>query len=223
MFSRMTIGLTAIVVLAALALAWLAGGTFDWLCREDGVVENAQAALYAASALMFTLAARGSRLRASWMIGLAALSFWVAGEEISWGQRVLGVSTPDWMADRNVQHELNLHNMDGIHQHVRAAGLLFFGVLAFAFPLGYRQVSWIRSLADRLELPLFPPAAAVTVAASIGFQLAPRLGGAVVFGLDEIGELLLAMAFAAFALSCRLRGAPGHARGHVGRTALRPG
>ena len=35
----------------------------------------------------------------------------VAGEEISWGQRIIGFATPDYLLDINIQEELNLHNI----------------------------------------------------------------------------------------------------------------
>ena len=37
--------------------------------------------------------------------------FFIAGEEISWGQRIFGYMTPDWVAERNIQKEFNLHNL----------------------------------------------------------------------------------------------------------------
>ena len=43
--------------------------------------------------------------------GLAALcSFYVAGEEISWGQHILDWTTPDFWSEVNDQQETNLHN-----------------------------------------------------------------------------------------------------------------
>ena len=33
-------------------------------------------------------------------------------EEISWGQRIFGIDTPDFLVSRNLQKETNLHNLD---------------------------------------------------------------------------------------------------------------
>jgi hypothetical protein len=33
------------------------------------------------------------------------------GEEISWGQRLFGLQTPEWFAKNNRQSEINLHNL----------------------------------------------------------------------------------------------------------------
>lgn len=44
-------------------------------------------------------------------LGLAALFFFGAGEEISWGQRILGFQTPESLTEVNKQEEFNLHNL----------------------------------------------------------------------------------------------------------------
>ena len=39
--------------------------------------------------------------------------FFIAfGEEISWGQRIFGIETPEYMRTANVQEELNIHNLE---------------------------------------------------------------------------------------------------------------
>ncbi len=43
-------------------------------------------------------------------IGVSIAFFFVAGEEISWGQRILGIETPAEYAAVNTQQELTLHN-----------------------------------------------------------------------------------------------------------------
>lgn len=44
-------------------------------------------------------------------LGLALLFFFGAGEEISWGQRILGFQTPATLSQVNRQQEFNLHNL----------------------------------------------------------------------------------------------------------------
>ena len=34
--------------------------------------------------------------------------FFVAGEELSWGQRIIGIETTEYFKENNVQEELNL-------------------------------------------------------------------------------------------------------------------
>ncbi|MBE0683499.1 MAG: hypothetical protein IH589_16445 [Anaerolineales bacterium] len=44
-------------------------------------------------------------------LSLALLYFFGGGEEISWGQRIFGISTPTNLVEENVQGELNVHNL----------------------------------------------------------------------------------------------------------------
>ncbi len=39
------------------------------------------------------------------------LCFVACGEEVSWGQRILGIETPEYIAKHNKQGEFNLHNL----------------------------------------------------------------------------------------------------------------
>ena len=44
-------------------------------------------------------------------LGLALLFLFGAGEEVSWGQRILGFQTPESLSQVNRQEEFNLHNL----------------------------------------------------------------------------------------------------------------
>ncbi len=62
----------------------------------------------------------------SLVIGFVAVSiafFFVAGEEISWGQRILGLETPPEYAAVNTQNELTIHN------HHDFINLVYYGYL----------------------------------------------------------------------------------------------
>ncbi len=65
-----------------------------------------------AGVLLFATAAseRNAFRICVYVIGGIAMAF-AAGEEISWGQRIFGFSTPDFLADINDQQEFNLHNI----------------------------------------------------------------------------------------------------------------
>jgi hypothetical protein len=83
---------------------------------EDGLIEWLQvAALTIGMGLcMWRLFALRSQrplpfLMVTLVLGL--LFLFGAGEELSWGQRILGLQTPEWFQTHNVQEELNLHNL----------------------------------------------------------------------------------------------------------------
>ncbi|MEJ2756619.1 MAG: hypothetical protein P8104_12530, partial [Gammaproteobacteria bacterium] len=66
------------------------------------------------------------------IIGLTALLFlFGAGEEISWGQRLLGITSPDFFEMNNIQGETNLHNL--MIGETKVNKLIFGKLLAVGF------------------------------------------------------------------------------------------
>lgn len=100
------------------------------LLGEGGIHETSQAVLAAIGvvfAVLLVIKQRGLWYRL-WYGIAAAGCFYVAGEEISWGQTYLQWTTPDSWAEINDQNETNLHNTsDWFDQKPQA--LLQIGVL----------------------------------------------------------------------------------------------
>ena len=93
--------------------------SFLSLTVEDGWIENGQVVLFLLAGLLSAAISRMLRRahRTGWAVlyGVFALALvWVAGEEISWGQRFFVFQTPGWFRIRNVQGEANLHNIDAV-------------------------------------------------------------------------------------------------------------
>lgn len=82
-----------------------------------------------------------------------------AGEEISWGQRILNVETSEFFEQHNAQGEMNLHNLrvNGVklNKLIFAKGLaiIFLLYLAVLTPL-YRKKAGVRRFLDRLAFPV---------------------------------------------------------------------
>jgi len=94
-------------------------GLYKRLVVEDGPVEWATVVVYVIAAVLSIRLCRGLtvRRRYAWAVYYAvmALAFiFIAGEEISWGQRILGIATPEYFRQRNVQGELGFHNLSTI-------------------------------------------------------------------------------------------------------------
>ncbi len=85
---------------------------------------------------------------------LAAVFFFGFGEELSWGQRIFGVETPEPLKLINDQGETNLHNLSGF-QLERLFSLFWFSY-AFVLPLICRFSTWLSSSLCRINLPLVP-------------------------------------------------------------------
>ena len=107
-----------VVVLATMVVV---GMTAHWpgqenllamVAEEDGPVEWATVA----SLLLISFACAGWAagavgLRRVVLLSTALLTFVAAGEEISWGQRLLGIEPGEFMLSHNYQNENNLHNL----------------------------------------------------------------------------------------------------------------
>jgi hypothetical protein len=85
----------------------------------------------------------------------------VAGEEVSWGQRILGLQTPETLAEINRQDELTLHNIDDVRVALEFV-LIGLGLAGFALPWLLRRRG---SPAYSFMPPLFMTSAFLVVAA----------------------------------------------------------
>lgn len=110
-------------------MPWLVAGCFGLLLilpptrawayqlqLEDGPIEWATAVLLALAGLIAILAAaRAGSGRERVLLGGAALAFLlVCGEELAWGQHILGHPLWEGWAAINRQQETTLHNLDGM-------------------------------------------------------------------------------------------------------------
>ena len=87
--------------------------TFHALSGEDHWVENLTAVWFLLAGLLLfvtALAERSLFRRCAYILGGMAMVF-AAGEEISWGQRILGFATPDFLMPLNESKEFNVHNI----------------------------------------------------------------------------------------------------------------
>ena len=101
-----------------------------WFYWEDGVSEWWSAATYLASGVMAAFVARLLIGLGHPRIGLVHVIFAVAFiflalEEVSWGQRLFGWSTPEALGSVNEQDEITLHNLTSLRD-------AFYGVMLWA-------------------------------------------------------------------------------------------
>ena len=88
--------------------------TFHALTREDSWVENLTAVWFLLAGLLLFITALAERSffrRCVYILGCMAMLF-AAGEEISWGQRIFGFATPDFLMHLNESKEFNVHNIN---------------------------------------------------------------------------------------------------------------
>ena len=158
------------------------------LVQEDGPVEWLGVWSFALAAVLLAIQAQrtttaGWRERAV-LVALAAFCLFAAGEEISWGERLLSFQPPEVFLRSNTQQESNLHNL--IEPLLASRWQIFglacvYGLLA---PVAAR-LRWIpRYLAP--EPQLIPAMAGVAL---LELSYPTTLTG-------EVAEALLALSFA---------------------------
>jgi hypothetical protein len=102
----------ALIILGALALAHVTPERYDALMEEDRAVEWATVVLFLAAGVVRSYRAIRTRRVFDALVGLFCL--FVAGEEISWGQRLIGYTPPGVFLEHNTQQEANVHNFADI-------------------------------------------------------------------------------------------------------------
>ncbi len=124
-----------------------------YLTKEDGIVEYAAVVCYLiASFVMFSKLrcgpeepsgercfVKGRRNFVILLMGLLLIVF--AGEEISWGQRILNFDTPDSLARINRQGETTLHNLN-FWEALNPAGLEKHGISRFYSSVALYNYFW---------------------------------------------------------------------------------
>ena len=178
--------ITSALVAAAYCVFFLDGQTIKDLTREDSVVETVGALSFLGAALGFCLIYRKNRkIRSNRGLGnrsevtalLLGLFFLVCFlEEISWGQRVFGVETPEVLVRANRQGEINIHNLRWFHGHKddgsRKSFLkllingdrlfsVFWLVFGVTVPLLDRYSQRLRTLFSDIGMPVLPVAFSV--------------------------------------------------------------
>ncbi len=100
--------LAAAFVLGCAVLATRAPAFYAEAMQEDRAVEWATMVAFACAGIAGL--ARAIRQRRVFDGLVALFLLFVAGEEMSWGQRILGLTPPAYFLEHNAQQEMNLHN-----------------------------------------------------------------------------------------------------------------
>lgn len=152
---------TAVHVVAGIAFYFQDKNLFYSYLTEDGYIEYFTSFFLLATSLYCLY--KAPRMNGKWAkafyYAAAAVFFFGFGEEISWGQRILGFGVPEELEKINPQSEFNLHNihLNGVNLNKLIFGkMLYLGVFVYflAFPMLYRRRQWFRQVVDKIGLPL---------------------------------------------------------------------
>lgn len=199
--------LPIVIALAGAASAMLGKDTYKWITGEDGIVEWSQVVLYffaltGCLAVMSRASDAGRQVQLLYFCVCLGLVF-LLGEELSWGQRLFGWSTPESLAMANKQGETNLHNVQGIGNGFKWVQLVV-GAYGLFLPLLFLDAHR-KTRAYTLDPWVVPPATLIPYFAPMfvwrvyrNFFEPPQRFHFVVAEYNEVIELLLAMGFALF-------------------------
>lgn len=185
-------------------LVYVDAVTHVYAVTEDSWAEYGTFVVFGMAGILFLWTAM---LEPGWkkagLLAFAAAALFVALEEISWGQRIIGIGTPEVLEGYNRQGETTIHNLHGVwfpgHRLV-AAGLVVFAIL---LPVLRRRWDSLDHLIERFGLPVPPlhlwPVFLVTAVFLADPLRQPRST------LDEVSELALGLSFLILALDTALR------------------
>ena len=148
-----------------------------------------------------------------WILLVTLACLYIAGEEISWGQQLVGWGTPDWVKEVNDQHETNLHNTSSwLDQKPRLLLEMFVIVCGIFLPLK-RKLQGINLPVDSWQYWLCPtivclPAAILAILSRMPERIKNLFDlSGVVFDVrySEVQELYFAIFLAIYLFSIRKR------------------
>lgn len=156
--------LLALVTILGFRMASKGEEAFMHFLREDGLVENLTVVFLLVSCVIALVRTYGysrqKELRAVVFWSFTAfMFFFAAGEEISWGQRIFGLESPEFFMERNLQYETNLHNLEigGVKINKLIFSQLLFAVMVFYLillrPLS-QKFSFFRNQVTAFQVPL---------------------------------------------------------------------
>lgn len=150
--------LVAVMLITGFVLFFTNLDLFMRYTVEDGLVEWLTVfGLLLGSGLCFIRFARLLRRRKTIFLAitflLGLLLFAVAGEEVSWGQRIFGIKSSEFFKENNTQGETNFHNMvvDGmkVNKIIFTYGLIAaLGIFLLIVPYLYRRKPGLQNWVD---------------------------------------------------------------------------
>lgn len=135
--------------------------TYRNIVREDHWAEYATALALLSGGLIIS-----RRLIINWkainfpeklgFVMMALAMFVGFGEEISWGQRIFSLQTPDFFINHNLQNETNIHNLKifdiKLNQWLFTYGMLMVFITYFSLPYWIDKHRFVSKMTDRYGL-----------------------------------------------------------------------
>src|SRR5215212_8132884 len=164
---KITLSFVTFFILLGFALFFLHPESLDIYLEEDGIVEwLTVVGLIAGFVVCINRFIKLFKTKNWWFLTvtlvLGLLLFIAAGEEISWGQRILGIKSSEYFLKHNAQGETNLHNLvvNGVKINKLIFSTILIAVLAIylaILPILYKTNKAIKKFLDKSGVPVPRP------------------------------------------------------------------
>ena len=164
LLEKWILALTLIILLIAFGLLYFNPASLDTYLGEDGIVEwLTVGGLLAGSLVCFNRFIALFKKKNWWFLVvtfvLGILLFIAAGEEISWGQRILGIKSSEYFLKNNAQGETNIHNLvvNGVKINKLVFSTILIAVLAIylvIIPILYKTNKSVKNFMDNSGVPI---------------------------------------------------------------------
>ena len=164
LLEKWILALTLIILLIAFGLLYFNPASLDTYLGEDGIVEwLTVGGLLAGSLVCFNRFIALFKKKNWWFLVvtfvLGILLFIAAGEEISWGQRILGIKSSEYFLQNNAQGETNIHNLvvNGVKINKLVFSTILIAVLAIylvLIPILYKTNKSVKNFMDNSGVPI---------------------------------------------------------------------
>ena len=171
-----------LIISFGFSLYYLNKPSFDQFVKEDGFAEWVTVfGLIAGALVCFQRLFIYWNKKQKWFLLVTAVLglflFFAAGEEISWGQRIFHITTPDYFMEHNAQKETNLHNL--VVGGVKLNKLIFSLVLVSVLVVFLVGVPWLYAKNEAARKVLDTSAIPVP-------RLYQVIGFAIMFGITSL-------------------------------------
>ena len=195
-----------IIGAAAVFMTYFNRPLYRFVTKEDGPIEWSQFICYALASvagagIAYKRFKAGHPWQALLFAGFAFANFFIAGEEIAWGQRIFGLQTPDELKAINHQGEITVHNIQIVQNAFNF--VLFLAGLYGSVAYFANQKFQLQRYGDQANYLLVPPLFLVpSFLVLFGYKFirytVVRSPGFIVTKFGEWPELCLAFGFFIF-------------------------
>lgn len=141
------------IIVSTVFLFYYSSTVYNLFVEEDGIIEYSTAIfLLSVSLYLINKLLKTVKVISSKNIGIILFSiifFFGFGEEISWGQRIFNIETPDFFIENNLQSETNIHNL--MIGGVKLNKLIFTNGLFFIFSFYFLAIPYLYATSNNIK------------------------------------------------------------------------